>query len=163
MIPIRAVSEDTINSANSLTDILGLARSRIGGLAMDQILASANLGGGRSIHIGTLSRQTIIESGAEHLGLNGYFVFEAADTPTTKGIVVLGKACSIEAALRLIDIWEAKTTAPSRLVESPIAYIVPVLAWTVPRRCLAAVARLHRRVWSLIAVAVGRFYPAPAQ
>jgi hypothetical protein len=72
---------------------------------LDQILASANLGNGKSIHVATLSRQTIIECGADHLGFSGYFVFEADDTPTSKGISVLGKACSIEAAFRLIDIW----------------------------------------------------------
>jgi hypothetical protein len=75
---------------------------------MDEILASANLGNGRSIHIATLSRQTVVASGAEHLGLTGYFLFEANDTPESKGISVLGKASSIEAAFRLIDIWQRK-------------------------------------------------------
>jgi hypothetical protein len=72
---------------------------------MDQILASANLGNNRSLHIATLSRETIVNSGAEHLGFTGYFVFEADDRPEAKGISVLGKACSLEAALRLIDLW----------------------------------------------------------
>jgi len=78
---------------------------------MDDILASANLGNGRSIHIATLSRETVIESGAEHLGFSGYFVFEANDTPDAKGIFVLGKACSLEAAFRLIDIWASRLEA----------------------------------------------------
>jgi hypothetical protein len=72
---------------------------------MDDILASANLGNGSSIHIATLSRQTIMDAGAEHLGFSGYFVFEANDVPGSKGISVLGKASSLEAAFRLIDIW----------------------------------------------------------
>ena len=42
---------------------------------MDDILATANLGKGRSIHVATLARQTIVEAGADHLGFNGYFVY----------------------------------------------------------------------------------------
>ena len=72
---------------------------------MDDVLASANLGNGSSIHIATLSRQTIVDAGAEHLGFSGYFVFEARDAPGSKGISVLGKAASLESAFRLIDIW----------------------------------------------------------
>src|SRR5260370_678646 len=58
---------------------------------MDEILASAQLGNGRSVHIATLARQTIIDSGAEHLGVCAYFLFEANDLPGEKGISVLGK------------------------------------------------------------------------
>lgn len=72
---------------------------------MDDILASANLGNGRSIHIASLSRETIVSAGAEHLGFSGLFVFEADDTPEAKGISVLGKVCSLEAAFRLADLW----------------------------------------------------------
>jgi hypothetical protein len=74
-------------------------------MTMDEILASAQLSNGRSVHIATLARQTIIDSGAEHLGFFGYFLFEANDLPGEKGISVLGKVSSLEAALRLIDIW----------------------------------------------------------
>ena len=73
---------------------------------MDQILASANLGDGKSIHIATLARQTIIDGGAEHLGFEGYFLFEADECQTSGGINVLGKASSLDAAFRLIDIWQ---------------------------------------------------------
>jgi hypothetical protein len=78
---------------------------------MDEILASANLGNGRSIHVASLSRETIVNSGAAHLGFSGYFVFEADDTPDSKGIAVLGKASSLEAAFRLIDLWGARPIA----------------------------------------------------
>jgi len=78
---------------------------------MDEVLASAQLGNGRSVHIATLARQTIIDSGAEHLGFLGYFLFEANDLPGEKGISVLGKASSLEAALRLIDIWNWRNPA----------------------------------------------------
>jgi hypothetical protein len=78
---------------------------------MDEILGTANLGNGRSIHVATLSRETIANSGAAHLGFSGYFVFEADDTPDSKGIAVLGKAASLEAAFRLIDLWATKPVA----------------------------------------------------
>jgi hypothetical protein len=83
---------------------------------MDDILATANLGNGRSIHVATLARQTIVDAGADHLGFNGYFVFEADDSSASKGISVLGKASSLEAAFRLIDLWGA---APSRRLNLP--------------------------------------------
>lgn len=73
---------------------------------MEGILASAQLGNGKSVHIATLARQTIIDSGAEHLGFSGYFVFEASDLPGEKGISVLGKTCSFETAIRLAEIWQ---------------------------------------------------------
>jgi hypothetical protein len=50
-------------------------------------------------------------AGAEHLGFSGYFVFEAKNVPGSKGISVLGKAASLEAAFRLIDIWADKAVA----------------------------------------------------
>lgn len=78
---------------------------------MDDILTSVELGGGRSLHIATLSRQTLIESGAEHMGFEGYFIFETSDAAEKKGISVLCKACSFEAALRLADLWEREFLA----------------------------------------------------
>jgi hypothetical protein len=105
MIPNLAVSDDTMKRARSFTDTRGISRLRREESAMDEILASAQLGNGRSVHIATLARQTIIDSGAEHLGFSGYFLFESNDLPGEKGISVLGKISSLEAALRLIDIW----------------------------------------------------------
>jgi hypothetical protein len=75
---------------------------------MDQILASANLSSGKSIHVAALARQTIIDADAQHLGFSGYFLFECTHTATANGITVLGKAASIEAALRLVDLWEGR-------------------------------------------------------
>ncbi|PXA92489.1 hypothetical protein DMC25_04770 [Caulobacter sp. D4A] len=77
---------------------------------MDGILASTDLGNGCSIHIATLARNTVAGAGCDHLGFDGYFVFETSDAPASKGITILGKASSFEAALRLIDLW---TTRPS--------------------------------------------------
>jgi hypothetical protein len=75
---------------------------------MDDILASFNLGDHRSIHIATLSPQTVEAAGAAHLGYDGYFVFEVCDAPQDKGILVHGKAASLESAFRLIDLWTAR-------------------------------------------------------
>ena len=75
---------------------------------MDDILASATIGNGSSIHIATLSRKTIQDAGADDLGLSGYFVFEANDTPEAKGINILGKTLSLDAAFRLIDLWNTR-------------------------------------------------------
>jgi len=72
---------------------------------MDDILASAALGNGSSIHIATLSRSTVNESGADHLGYTGYFLFEANDTEERTGINILGKVASLEAAFRLVELW----------------------------------------------------------
>ena len=77
---------------------------------MEDILASADIGDGRSVHIASLARQTIIDSGAEHLGFDGFFLFEVADIPGKSGIDILGKVTSFEAALRLADIWDAKVS-----------------------------------------------------
>ena len=59
----------------------------------------------RSLHIATLSDQTIAENDAEHLGCDGYFLFEASDEPGCKGITILAKVCSLDAAFRLLDAW----------------------------------------------------------
>lgn len=38
------------------------------------------------------------------MGFDGYFVFEATDTPHVRGITILGKAASFEAGLALADL-----------------------------------------------------------
>ena len=72
---------------------------------MDGILASYAIDDHRSIHIAELARQTIIDAGAEHLGFGGYFLFESNESPSVNGISVLGKAMSLDAAFRMIEIW----------------------------------------------------------
>jgi len=78
---------------------------------MDDILASAVIGNGSSVHIATLSRKTIEDAGFGHLGIDGYFIFEADDTPDKKGITILGKVASLDAAFRLIDLWTERKRA----------------------------------------------------
>lgn len=76
---------------------------------MDEILASSRIDVGRTIHVATLSRKTIIDAGADHLGFDGYFLFEAIDsTKAGHGIEVLGKAASLDAAFRIIDLWSGR-------------------------------------------------------
>jgi hypothetical protein len=72
---------------------------------MDEILASAEISPDRTVHVATLSRQTLVDSGAAHMGCEGYFLFEARDDVGAKGITVLGKAVSFDAAMRLVDIF----------------------------------------------------------
>jgi hypothetical protein len=110
MIPSLAVSEETINKAKSFAVILGPAGVR-GRTAMEEILASYSLGNGCSLHIATLSRNTIVEAGAAHLGFGGYFVFETSETAGCNEINILGKASSLETAFRLIDLWAIRQPA----------------------------------------------------
>jgi hypothetical protein len=75
---------------------------------MDDILAAVELSKGRKVYISSLSRQSVINAHAEHLGFGGFFIFETCDLPGQKGINVLAKTCSFESALRLIDIWSGR-------------------------------------------------------
>lgn len=68
------------------------------------------LGSGRALHIAPLSRETITENDAEHLGFGGYFIFEADDRVGQKGIRVLAKVASLDAAFTMLEIWRAATS-----------------------------------------------------
>ena len=72
---------------------------------MDEILIERRIADGRQLYVATLSRQAVVESGAEHLGIGGFFIFETCDLSGQKGINVLAKTASFEAAMRLIDLW----------------------------------------------------------
>jgi ethanolamine utilization protein EutA (predicted chaperonin) len=78
---------------------------------MDEIVASAIIGNAKAVHIGSLARQTIIDAGAEHLGFDGYFIFEADDSLPTHPITVLAKASSLEAAFQIADLWSRHAKA----------------------------------------------------
>ena len=73
---------------------------------MDEILGSVHLGGKRSLHLGQLSPHSLSALEAEELGFGGYFLFETDDNARSKGIKILGKAPSLDAAFRLLDIWQ---------------------------------------------------------
>lgn len=74
---------------------------------MDEILATHRIGDGCNLHIATLSRETIVNAGADHLGFDGYFVFEAYEDRRAGALNILGKTSSLEAAFRLSDLWTA--------------------------------------------------------
>jgi hypothetical protein len=75
---------------------------------MEEILASIAIKDGRTIHVATLSKQTLIEAGVDHMGCEGYFLFEVfGGNGDVGGISILGKMPSFEAALRLADIFSS--------------------------------------------------------
>lgn len=67
-----------------------------------------SLGNSRAIHIAPLSKQTIIDNGAEHLGFGGLFLFETNDGPGLKGINILAKTVSLDAAFQMLSIWSER-------------------------------------------------------
>lgn len=73
---------------------------------MEEILGSVRLDEKRTLHLGMLSPQSLTAFEAEELGFDGYFLFEADDNQQSKGIKVLGKAPSLDAAFRLLEIWQ---------------------------------------------------------
>lgn len=78
---------------------------------MDEILGSVRIGEKRFLHLGQLSPQNLSAYEAEQLGFDGYFLFEVSDDPEDKGVNVLGKMPTLEAAFRLMDIWQAQVSA----------------------------------------------------
>lgn len=73
---------------------------------MDEILGSVRLDEKRSLHLGLLSPHCLNALDVSELGFDGYFLFETDDNCQSKGIKVLGKAPSLDAAFRLLDIWQ---------------------------------------------------------
>jgi len=76
----------------------------------DEILVSINLGDSSSLHIAQLADQTIMECEADHLGLDGYFVFTVSDKPGYQGFEILAKTFSFETALSLAEILRCRHT-----------------------------------------------------
>jgi len=78
---------------------------------MEEILGSVKIAEKRFLHLGTLSSHSLTALEAEQLGFGGYFLFEVSDDPETKGISILGKAPSLDAAFRLLEIWQGRLAA----------------------------------------------------
>lgn len=74
----------------------------------DGYLGSARIDKNKSIHIAELSQQSIIDSDAEHLGFGGYFLFETDEETHKRGIRVLARLASLDAAFEMLNIWRAK-------------------------------------------------------
>ncbi|ASK87265.1 hypothetical protein SPHFLASMR4Y_00479 [Sphingorhabdus sp. SMR4y] len=73
---------------------------------MDEILGSVQLDEKRFLHLGMLSPHSLTDLESEELGFDGYFLFETDDDEKSKGISILGKAPTLDAAFRLLEIWQ---------------------------------------------------------
>jgi hypothetical protein len=72
---------------------------------MDDINLTVRISESRSICIAPLPFKSYKEAGAKGLGGEyGYFIFEVDESSSDAGINVIGKAASIDAALRLYEI-----------------------------------------------------------
>jgi len=82
----------------------------------DDLFVVERIGNSRALCLSTLALQTVIESEATHLGGDrGLFIYEVDDTHPERGVQVLAKTVSLEAAFRLIDLWQG-----ARRLNSPI-------------------------------------------
>lgn len=82
----------------------------------DDLFVVQRLGNSRSLCLSTLAMQTIQESDASHLGGDrGFFIYEVDDSRAERGVNVLAKAVSLEAAFRLIDLWRNRYTPDAHL------------------------------------------------
>lgn len=79
---------------------------------MDDILVEKEIAENLRVYVAPLSRQSIKDSDAAHLGYEGFFIFEACDSIESKGITVLAKAVSFEAALRLSELLDLMSISP---------------------------------------------------
>ncbi len=79
---------------------------------MDDLYVVDKIDEHRSICISTLAKTTIYNSKIENLGDDhGYFIYEVDERPILGGIIVLAKAASEEAALKLIELWTSSKRA----------------------------------------------------
>lgn len=76
----------------------------------DDLLILERIDDQRSLCVSALSRKLLAEADVANLGSDrGFFVYEVDDRPTRGGIEILAKVTSMEAALRLFEIFrEAK-------------------------------------------------------
>jgi hypothetical protein len=70
----------------------------------DDFLGTIKVRNGGTLHVASLSRQSIIENEAEHLGFDGFFVFQDVNSGTQQGIKILGKACDYDAGVALAEL-----------------------------------------------------------
>jgi hypothetical protein len=80
---------------------------------MDDFLSYRRIDAGRYLYISSLSKSAVSASAADHLGDDGYFLYECGPT----GIDVLAKVASFDAAVRLLDILEVGMTRAMRFAE----------------------------------------------
>lgn len=74
-------------------------------MPMEDVFLSARIDEKRLLCISPISARTYKEAGGKGLGGEyGYFIYEVDDTYPNAGIEVIGKAASVDAALRLFDL-----------------------------------------------------------
>ena len=79
---------------------------------MEDFFLQAKIDNHKSICISPLPDKTYRETGAKGLGGNyGYFIYEVDESRPSVGIEVIGKAASLEAALRIFEIISRPMTA----------------------------------------------------
>lgn len=78
----------------------------------DDLFVVERLDNSRSLCMSSLALQTVTEADAAHLGGDrGLFIYEVDDSHPERGVQVLAKAVSLDAAFRLIDLWRGRGTA----------------------------------------------------
>jgi hypothetical protein len=81
----------------------------------DDFLVCERIDSYRSLCISTLSRKTLDEAEASHLGDGtGFYIFEVDNRPEVSGINVLARVASFESALRIISIWQEAVQQPAK-------------------------------------------------
>jgi hypothetical protein len=71
---------------------------------MDDVFLTARIDDKRSVCISPLPAKTYRETAKGLGGEYGYFIYEVDSSQPTAGIEVIGKAASIEAALRIFEL-----------------------------------------------------------
>ena len=72
---------------------------------MEDVFLRAQIDQNRSVCISPLPARTYREAGAKGLGGDyGYFIYEVDSSHPNAGVDVIGKAASLEAALRIFEL-----------------------------------------------------------
>ena len=80
---------------------------------MDDVFLTARIGDTRSVCISPLPAKTYREAGGKGLGGEyGYFIYEIDSAFPNAGVEVIGKAASIEAAMRLFELICSSNAQP---------------------------------------------------
>ena len=75
----------------------------------DDLFIESRIDEHRSICVSTLARSLLEDEEIAHLGKpSGYYIYEVDSRPILGGIVVLAKAASSEAAMRLAQMWSQR-------------------------------------------------------
>ncbi|WP_036255538.1 MULTISPECIES: hypothetical protein [unclassified Mesorhizobium] len=83
----------------------------------DDFFVATRIDEHRSLCISSISKKTYLEVGAEFFPSDrGYFICEHDDRQPSAGLSILAKVASLEAAYRLVDLWQSLTQQPNALV-----------------------------------------------